>query len=177
MNWKINYWTLITFIVLGGLVYSCMDTSDKNDDWKYKITQIDANVETILKNLHPFETSCNIDTTIISKDTAVNRIDRYRTKIANIKASLKDTTNLPVNFGKGYFTLPKCELQNMWDTMPTNQKEVYIHLTLEDVPNSSGSKQTQICAVLSEVNDLSNIGQPAEALIFDFIDPCPPCKD
>lgn len=172
MNWKINYWTLLCFIMVGGLIFSCMDNSKKE---KKPISMEETKKENIISKLDSLA-SCPSDPDTISAREAWTRIDFYRSTMASIKKIVGNKIpGFPSNFGEGYIKLPKCELLKMIEKIPSPDKNVYIYLTIEASPEKR--EETMMSAVFAEkAIDKEDI-QLAKTYYFDFMKPCPPACD
>lgn len=189
MNWKINYWTIITLFLAGSLVYSCMDNQSpaKQAKWKQQINTIDENVEKVLEVVTATEDcNTNTDSLIISGKEAAGRILAYLNEMKAIKNSVARDMTLPVNFNFGFMKLPKCETQKMFEAIPGG--EVYAISTIEPDPNDSTKQMMSLIFADTNIfddegkviDDKGNFLKPeaAEALFFDYVTPCPPlCKD
>jgi len=186
MNWKINYWTAITAIMAGCLIYSCMDTEGgKQAKWKQQINQIDQNVEEVLGLLES-KAECDDKPDTISASVALGRMIPFIGKMQAIEREVDATEKtegqkiqFPVNMGFVGLKMPKCETLKIFEKAPDGN--AYIILTLEQNPHDT-SEQV-ISAIISDRTIIDKNGKldkelVAGASLFDFIRPCPPlCGD
>lgn len=184
MNWKINYWTLITFFLGGSLLFNVMRPQpEKKAKWKQQINQIDQNVDTVLDILTA-ETDCDTASITIPIGEAFQEISKFSLWSQETRKVLEHanrTDLLPINFGNSPFLLmklPKCETIRMFEAAP--EGEVNLYLTLADNPEKKEEKM--LSAIFSTSNFLQTTGEIDEVKaggsnFFDFVRPCPPTCD
>lgn len=186
MNWKINYWTLITFFLGGSLLFNVMRPQpEKKAKWKKEITNIDQNVEEVLGILEG-ETKCDDSPDTISTQEAVNRMFPFISKMLQIRrgvnvdtSKLVNKVKLPYNLSFVGLKMRKCETLKIFEKAPDDH--AYIILTLEDNPKDTSNQL--ISAIVSDRSIFDedgnlDVAKAGGATFFDFLHPCPPiCED
>ncbi len=161
MNFKPNAWTVLFSLTLFALLFNI-----------YGERKTDLVADNDCSKVQP-------DT--ISSEQAFDMLISYSTYLASNRAlidSLKTTSNSVENPDVIFFSIPKCELQQMVTSIPGGQVTAY--LGIKDNPQSGkpmldlffSDKDMSNAFVNGEIDVLASKGAGGERF-WDFTSPCP----
>ena len=165
MNWKINYWTLLSILLVAGwgstLITACEPTPPTNAAGEQPMVTCPAIDE---KN-------------VLTKQEGRRSIAdyrRYKFKFApDTTATLLNTLSVANLNTLQSFKLPKNELQAMLCLVPDGT--VYANLALRPNDISGTDREYMISLVFSDTPPDAANNFAGNTQFFDFTKPCPPC--